>query len=134
MVTAELLENAIKHGGESSDIHYLLSIQDDEIFVSVRNVIDAPEKATELLTLIDWIDSFDEPADAYLQRMQYIYSSDEEVVGGLGLVRVAHEGDCVLTAEFLSDKRIEVRAQYRQTLELAAHAPIDESSAEHVIS
>ncbi len=120
MVTAELLENAIKHGGEESDIHYLLSISDDGIFVRVKNVVANQGKADELLRLIDWINSFEDPADAYLQRMQYIYQSEEDVVGGLGLVRVAHEGECTLYAEVLADQRIEVRAEYRQELELAA--------------
>ena len=118
MVTGELLENALKYGaGARVDaIRLLVSGDLEDVRITVKNPIqllpgasaadaapaavdDAP--LAELLRTIAWIESFDTPADAYRARLLEIASCGddwERASGKLGLLRVAYEGSCALSA------------------------------------
>lgn len=108
MVTSELLENALKYGAGAAPgaIRLLVSGGPEGVRITVQNPIrsaheggDAP--LAELLRTIAWIAGFDAPADAYRARLLEIAASgdDWERDGGkLGLLRVAYEGNCTLSA------------------------------------
>ncbi len=126
MVTAELLENALKYGGTSENIQYVFSLSKNDAFIRVTNPIASVDDANKLIELVTWINEFDEPSLAYQQRMQDIYLSEEIAPGGLGLVRVAYEGECVLSAQYLDGDCIEVVARYRADLSNSDEANSDE--------
>lgn len=119
MVTAELLENAVKYG--SWDHHgeqaFRLRVigQPDRALVSVENpVAGGDPKVGELLDTLAWMKTFASPGDAYRSKLLAIASSDvsERALGlsKLGLVRVAYEGNCEIRAA-VDSERLTVTAE-----------------------
>jgi hypothetical protein len=105
MVTGELLENALKYGDWSDDARALFRLRvaggTDKIAVSVQNPLNADDKhAQNLLSTIEWISSFPRPEAAYRARMLQIAQDDGDASPSrLGLVRIAFEGNCRLSAK-----------------------------------
>jgi hypothetical protein len=103
MVTGELVENAIKYGAWSEERAFRLRLagEDDRATITVENPVKAADpNVAQLLDTIRWIDSFPSRAEAYRERLlQIAKSPGKEDESGLGLVRVAYEADCVLSAE-----------------------------------
>ncbi|HUS69032.1 MAG TPA: hypothetical protein VMZ28_31060 [Kofleriaceae bacterium] len=105
MVTGELLENAIKYGHwRQREQVFRLRIAGDarHAQVVVENpAIEESGHVERLQRAIDWIRSFPTPADAYRARLREI--ADLVDTGGtrqLGLVRVAYEGNGMLSAAY----------------------------------
>lgn len=101
MVAGELLENAVKYAHRPHD-HTMFRLKiwgaiDDVAFVQVSNPID-DESARAVLDAIANIRSAASVAEAYLQRMREIVSRPSRL-SRLGLLRIAYEGGCELTAE-----------------------------------
>ena len=108
MVTGELLENAMKYGAwdsaDNSDQTFRLRVvgSQDSTTVTVENPIGADRSAVaQLQKTLEWIGSFESSAHAYRARLLEIASADDEGSGvsRIGLVRVAYEGNCTLSAE-----------------------------------
>jgi hypothetical protein len=107
MVTGELLENALKYGDWASGDRAMFRLRvngtrNDIVDVSVQNPLkrdDASAKA--LMTAIEWINSFPSPEAAYRARMLQIAQNEDETqdLSRLGLVRIAFEGNCRLSAK-----------------------------------
>lgn len=102
MVTGELLENALKYGSWASTDHTMFRLrvtgQGGGIEISVQNPLkpDDPH-AANLSKAIEWINSFPKPEAAYRARLLQIAQEDAEgSPSRLGLVRIAHEGNCRL--------------------------------------
>ncbi len=114
MISAELMENAYKHGaGGESAIEYNLDLSEEDVAVTVSNQVhpDGASKTEKLTKTIEWIDTFDNPLDAYIEKMKILYDSDDAGAGGLGLVRIAYEGHCKVTCDIDSGtNQIEVKA------------------------
>jgi hypothetical protein len=114
MVAAELLENAVKYGSEGAPIQFLLD--DDEVpTLVVTNVVEADSQhPMKLKGRIEWLRTFDNPADAYLATMAELYQSGNfrEGSSGLGILRIAFEGNCVVTCD-VSPHAVTVRARYQ---------------------
>lgn len=106
MVTGELLENALKHGDWSQSTRAQLRLEVEgasgKIAVSVQNPItEADPHAANLLETIEWIAGFPTAEAAYRARMLQIAAEDlgESAPSRLGLVRIAFEGNCKLSAQ-----------------------------------
>lgn len=104
MVTGELLENAMKYGhwGETEQV-FRLRITGDSSHATI--VVENPASRASghvdrLQQAIEWIRGFGNPRDAYRARLREIADSDVAQSRQLGLVRVAYEGNGVLSATF----------------------------------
>jgi hypothetical protein len=105
MVTGELLENALKYGAWRDDSRPIFRLRVDgssrQVTVSVQNPIrEGDGNVDQLVECLAWIASFPQPEKAYRARMMQIASSpDAEHPSRLGLVRIAYEANCRLSAE-----------------------------------
>ena len=104
MVTGELLENAMKYGhwGESEQV-FRLRITGDSSHATI--VVENPASRASghvdrLQQAIDWIRSFPNPRDAYRARLREIADAEVGQTRQLGLVRVAYEGNGLLSTAF----------------------------------
>ncbi len=102
MVTCELAENAVKYGqfdGERSQLEVTLTADQAGLTTEVRSPLAAGgerhlERSDEM---IQWIRGFQDPHQAYLERLREVSSQAlEHHESGLGLVRVAYEGQATL--------------------------------------
>lgn len=116
MVTGELLENALKYGAtalrEPGLVRLLVSGSSQRMYVMVQNpVLPGDAGVRELLRTIAWIQGFDSPEEAYRARLLEIAARDtgNAIEGKLGLVRVAYEGNCSLSAS-IDDNLLSVTA------------------------
>ena len=111
MVVSELLENGIKYGdfsNKKSAVGIDVSINNHSITVEITNPVS--EVAYEYLKTLDktiqWIRGFQDPFQAYIDMLKQVSRrpmSDEN--SGLGLVRIAYEGNAILDF-FVSDEGI----------------------------
>ena len=106
MVTGELLENALKYGNWASGERAMFRLRvvgnEGNIEVSVSNPLKPDDtNAQQLMTSLEWIASFPNPEAAYRARMLQIAQDEtgDESPSRLGLVRIAFEGNCRLTAK-----------------------------------
>jgi hypothetical protein len=106
MVTGELLENALKYGNWASGERAMFRLRvvgnEGNIEVSVQNPLKLDDtNAHQLMTSLEWINSFPTPEAAYRARMLQIAQdeSGDESPSRLGLVRIAFEGNCRLSAK-----------------------------------
>lgn len=101
MVACELCENAIKYGRFTSGGRFSLSVtvQTAGILVEVRNPVD-PDNYDDMRRLdrmVQWIRGFQDPFEAYVNRLRVVSAlriDDRE--SGLGLARIAYEGQAIL--------------------------------------
>jgi hypothetical protein len=100
MVAQELLENAVKYGAFSPGrdrIHFAISGQVESLVIEVRTPLGDPSGLERLDGMVQWIRGFQNPFEAFVERLKEIaarpYAHPES---GLGLVRVAYEGQCLL--------------------------------------
>ena len=90
MVSAELLENAIKYADPQTLVR--LTIHDDAkaITVEVTNAVVQPEEIQRLAARLDWLRNQPDPASAWVEALSLATSNPERP--GLGILRIAHEG------------------------------------------
>lgn len=101
MVTAELTENAVEYGAYTTPeqgIHVTVSTASSAITVEVKSPAAAEGDDLEKLDrMIQWIRGHQDPYEAYLSRLKEVSTqSTESSESGLGLVRIAYEGQSVL--------------------------------------
>jgi hypothetical protein len=112
MVCAELLENAMKYGSAGADV--TLAIRDDgeALTVTVTNAIDDQSlHVGELRSRIDWLRGCANPADAYTQALAKIYAKGNVDESGLGIVRIAYEGGCLVECDTSDPRKVVVHAR-----------------------
>lgn len=98
MVTAELLENAVKYSGEPmAPIHYSLAAGPAETVLRVTNRVADHASTERLIERLARQERSPSAEAAYLERMQEV--CEAEAASGLGLARVAYEGGCTLCCE-----------------------------------
>ena len=116
MVMSELIENAIKYGCYSlSEDKITAEIRIDESMITIE-VLHPVEKGDyrhlkELDRGIQWIRSFQNPFEAYIEKMQEVSKKplkDDE--SGLGLARIAYEGQSILDFFLYEDSQLSVSA------------------------
>lgn len=102
MVAAELLENAVKYGifrRDDDAIELAVRLEDEVITTEVCNPLSPAQMlhVSRLDMMIQWIRGFQDPFEAYLERLKEVSSQTfDRVDSGLGLVRIAYEGGSVL--------------------------------------
>jgi hypothetical protein len=105
MVTGELIENAIKYGDWASaeEQRFRLRVWGEgrAARVSVENPVHPGDvNVEEVMRTLTWMRGFASPLEAYRARLLEIASADRSRgASKLGLVRIAYEGNCALTAE-----------------------------------
>jgi len=85
-----------------------VTVSRSNITVEVRNPISARQTDTlsRLYGMIQWIRGFQDPFEAYLERLKEVSAQTvESHESGLGLVRIAYEGRSVLDY-FINDKNV----------------------------
>lgn len=97
MVVTELLENANKYGvfNGGATIRLQVKVQAASIVVEVQNPIgpDAEPHLARLDRMVQWIRSFQDPFQAYLERLRQVSAEAlDSRESGLGLARIAYEG------------------------------------------
>lgn len=119
MTAQELLENAVKYGRFTRDsdlIELSIDVGSGDITIEVRNPVDAA--AGNLKTFdatIQWIRGYQNPFEAYVERLKDV-SAQPFAPGrsGLGLTRVAFEGQCILDFYVNESNILAVSAVYHR--------------------
>jgi hypothetical protein len=114
MVSAELLENAVKYGRpDANGIQFSMKGGPDQLEVAVTNATsDDPRHIDALVGRVTWLGGFADPAQAYREALEEIYQRAVPAngAGGLGIVRIAHEGGCRVSVDTSRPGWITVRA------------------------
>jgi hypothetical protein len=106
MVTCELVENAVKYGDWNApgDQRFRVRVWGEgrSAHVLVENPVERNGNAAEVLRTLGWMRSFGSPIEAYRARLLEVASTElGSPESKLGLVRIAYEGNCLLTAELV---------------------------------
>ena len=116
MIASELAENAIKYGNfqPNDTIRFSIDVADRKITVEVENKIDREENAhwKNLDRTIQWIRGFQTPFQAYIERLKQVSTSKSDE-SGLGLVRIAYEGQGILDFFINRADQVAVSAVYQ---------------------
>jgi hypothetical protein len=102
MVACELTENGVKYGTFENlmdRVEVELRLSQSDVTVEVRNPVGSADNANlaRLDQTIQWIRGYQDPFEAYLQRLKEISWQDvQSTESRLGLVRIAYEGQSVL--------------------------------------
>ncbi len=116
MVLSELIENAIKYGCYSiAEDKIEAKIRIDESMITIE-VLHPVEKGNyrhlkELDKSIQWIRGFQNAFEAYIEKIQEVSKKplkDDE--SGLGLVRIAYEGQAIVDFFLNEDNQVSVSA------------------------
>ncbi len=128
LVASELLENAIKYGafsGSTDDaIQIVVHVSAGFARVVVTNPVDAASMHPQRLRSVVGRIADSSARDVYVERMAEILDEAPESrvcptgghgteASGLGIIRVAHEAESVVSLRFLSDGNVEVTAALR---------------------
>lgn len=111
MVVGELVENSIKYGKQGDEkalVGISLDVSGGLVTVEVTNLVDDTAYAhlARLDRTIQWIRGFQDPFEAYVERMKEVARRQmEDKESGLGLVRIAYEGRAILDF-FLDESEI----------------------------
>ena len=111
MVTAELVENAIKYGESvprCQDVNVLVSIQPDQVVIEVVNGASDASLLTELFERVQQIQTSDDRESLYIGRLSEMLATPG-VGGKLGLYRIGFEGNFNLECRH-DDQVLTVRA------------------------
>jgi len=116
MVAAELLENAVKFGRWSTrdslagSASLRIVADGRTAIITVTNPVDPSRHGVrELLERLRLIEETS-PEEAYLSRLRALLAEPDVGAGGLGLVRVAWEAGCRITAQVTAGGVLHVRA------------------------
>jgi len=107
MVTGELIENAIKYGDwtgpDEQRFHLRVWGEGRSAHVSVENPVQIGDgNAAEVLRTLGWMRSFPSSIEAYRAKLLEVAEADRASGNSkLGLVRIAYEGNCLLSAELV---------------------------------
>lgn len=102
MVASELLENAIKYGHHAPDfaaVEFNLDLVDREIRIQVKNAYHGDHSIEGLKRNIEKIRTAANPGDLYCDRLIEIANNPRQTGSGLGLFRIAYEGEFGLELE-----------------------------------
>jgi len=116
MVLGELLENSVKYGCykvSDSQIQISINIGKKIITIEVTNPVDDSnlDDLKRLDRMIQWVRGYQDPFEAYIERLKEVAKRplhDKE--SGLGIVRVAYEGDVILDFFVSEDNLLTVSA------------------------
>jgi hypothetical protein len=102
MVVSELVENAAKYGTfrrGADAIEIMVTLARAMVTIEICNPL-GPHQTCHIARLdgmIQWVRGFQDPFEAYLERLKEVSAQTlESSESGLGLVRIAYEGQAVL--------------------------------------
>jgi hypothetical protein len=112
IVACELMENAIKYGDWSGPAKVMFSFRSDGDYLAIEVACPCDqasphyERLSAALRLIEKANA----RDSYLERLAQI-ARDSNERGGLGLLRLAHEAKCRLSARLADNDLLHVQAR-----------------------
>jgi len=111
IVADELMENTIKYGDWSctANVTFSLLSHSDQLEIEVSSPCDSTSPHYQRLWASLRNIEKANPRDSYLERLAQI-AQDHNERGGLGLLRLAHEANCRLSARVADGERLHVRA------------------------
>ena len=118
MSISELLENAIKYGNFSDDKNEIIasiSLSERDITVEVKSPVKDEDDLhfRRLDKIVQWVRGFQNPFEAYIEKIKEVSLqpiSDNQ--SGLGIVRIAYEGQSIIDFFVNDDNIISVSAVY----------------------
>ena len=113
MVSAELLENAVKYSAPDREVRLSITEEPDRLVVAVTNEVEGDSHVTTLAHRLEWLRTFSSAADAYMAALSEVFDHKGEEragEGGLGIVRIAYEGGCDLDCDTSKPGQVTVRA------------------------
>jgi hypothetical protein len=119
MVVCELTENATKYGSfkDTPDpVEITITVQGATVTVEVRSPVSSmdDEHLRRLDRAVQWIRGFQNPFEAYVEKLKEVSSQSlESNESGLGLVRIAYEGQSILDFFLLDRNVLSVSAVHR---------------------
>lgn len=121
MVACELSENATKYGAfggeEEPALRVDITVDERSVIVEVRNPVAATDGVhlARLDQVIQWIRGYQDPFEAYVERLREVSGQSlDSNESGLGLVRIAYEGQAVLDFYVNDEDILAVSAMYRR--------------------
>lgn len=119
MTACELFENAVKYGDfrTADDIIYVtVEVSRNDIIIEVKNPAgEMSENLQHLDNTIQWIRGYQNPFQAYVERLKEVSEKKlKEGESGLGLVRIAYEGQAVLDFYVDENNVLAVSAVYQK--------------------
>lgn len=109
MVSAELLENAIKYAPPQTGVSLSIRAVHSSITVAVTNVVVAAELVKKLEDRVRWLQGFATAKAAYTAAIERALSSPDDD-GGLGIARIVYEAGCAIACDTSDPGRLTVRA------------------------
>ena len=112
MTGGELLENACKYGDWSaSKALFRMRVEGngEHVTLEVSNPVSDLLGAEEVVKTVRWIESMPSVQEAFSVKLQAI-AQENTGSSGLGLVRIAYEGGCILDATVAPNQVLTVRA------------------------
>jgi len=119
MTACELFENAVKYGDfRSADetIRVTVEVSRNDIIIEVKNPVgEISEDLQYLDNTIQWIRGYQNPFQTYVERLKEISEKKlKEGESGLGLVRIAYEGQAILDFYVDENNVLAVSAVYQR--------------------
>lgn len=118
MNISELLENAIKYGNFANgvtDIIATVSISERDITVEVKSPVkDEDDRHFRRLDkIVQWVRGYQNPFEAYIEKIKEVSLQPiDDNQSGLGIVRIAYEGQSIIDFFVNDDNIISVSAVY----------------------
>ena len=117
MVLTELSENAVKYGEYQAGDGFTINLEIEVKYIAIEVISPVGNKARgdvgRLLETIQWIADHTNPMAAYTDKIRELSSRGESPgESGLGLVRIAYEGQSRLEGNLEKNGRLRVRAVY----------------------
>lgn len=118
MNISELLENAVKYGdysGAVKEIIASISISERDITVEVKSPVkDEDDKHFRRLDkIVQWVRGYQNPFEAYIEKIKEIALQPvDDSQSGLGIVRIAYEGQSIIDFFVNENNIISVSAVY----------------------
>jgi hypothetical protein len=116
MVSAELLENALKYGQPERGVTISLGADAEHLIVTVGNFVEvSSQHPSALERRLTWIRRFADPYEAYLAALRDVYQGKGPGMdGGLGIARISYEGRCQLVCDVSRPGFVQVTARCRR--------------------
>lgn len=118
MNISELMENAVKYGrfdDKIKEITATVSVTENDIIVEVKSPVKDEDDFhfRRLDKIIQWIRGYQNPFEAYIEKLKEVAiqpAGDSE--SGLGIIRIAYEGQSILDFYIGDSGIISVSAVY----------------------
>jgi hypothetical protein len=117
MVASELAENVVKYGEPVESLaagSLQLLMTEDLVRIISTNGVSSPERARHLSDALDQIRAAPDPQVLYLERMKELVANPMQTGSGLGLLRIAYEGEFQLNHRY-EDQVLTITAERKLT-------------------